>query len=181
MLERQMTWSVEIQSVFLGKNKEILDAELWAILEALGIARKETLNGRDTPITIFCNSQKALKTIQHPPNHQENRFLIYQKTVELQANGHSIAIRWVPSHSGFLENEKVDFTAKARAERGGRPLERWSSLAYIKKSLIDIRHKETTKWHETKMNEREASCCGYYIPLDKGWYQPNTRQQEKGN
>lgn len=32
-------WNDKI--VFLGKNKEILDAELWAILEALSILRKE--------------------------------------------------------------------------------------------------------------------------------------------
>ena len=163
------------KSVFLAKNKEILDAELWAILEALGVAKKETLNGWNTPITIFCDSQKALKTIQHPPIHQENRFLrslIYQKTGELQSNGHSITIRWVPSHSGLLGNEKTNLTAKARAERGGRLLERWSSLAYIKKSLIDIRHKETIKWHETKIQEREASRCGYYIPWTRGGISP---------
>lgn len=163
------------KSIFLGKNKEILDAELWAILEALGIARKETINDKDMPITIFCDSQKALKTIQQPPSHQENRVLrslIYQKAGELQSNGYSTAIRWILSHPGLLGNEKADFIAKIRAERGGRLLDRWSSLAHIKKSLIDIRHKETTKWHETKMQEREASRCGYYIPWTKVGIKP---------
>lgn len=60
---------------FLGENKEILDAELWAILEALGIARKETPNARHTSINIFCGSQKAPRTIQHPRIHHENWFL----------------------------------------------------------------------------------------------------------
>lgn len=83
------------KSIFPGENKEILDTELWAILEALGVARKETLNDGNTPITIFCDLQKALKIIQHPPFHQENRILrslIHQKAGELQSNGHSIAI-----------------------------------------------------------------------------------------
>lgn len=110
------------KSVFLGKSKEILDAELWAILEALGITRNETLNARDMPITIFRNSQKALKAIEPPYIHQGNRVLrnlIYQKTKELQNDGHPIAIRWAPSHSGLPGNERVDLTARTRAERGG--------------------------------------------------------------
>ena len=60
------------KSVFLGKNKEILDAELWAISNALGM---ETLNAKDVPITIFCDSQKAVRAIEHSPYHKENRFL----------------------------------------------------------------------------------------------------------
>lgn len=43
------------KSGFLGENKEILDAELWAILEALDIARKETPNAGYTSIIIFCD------------------------------------------------------------------------------------------------------------------------------
>ena len=34
-------------------NKEILDAELWAIWKALEIALKETTNTKDTPVTVF--------------------------------------------------------------------------------------------------------------------------------
>ncbi len=72
-------------NVFLGKNKRILDAELWAILEALGIARKKIQNTRNTSMTIFCDSQ-GLQTIQHPCAHKKNQFLkslIYQKTKKL--------------------------------------------------------------------------------------------------
>ena len=41
-------------NVFLDRNKEILDAELWAILKALDIAAKETQNMENAPVTIFC-------------------------------------------------------------------------------------------------------------------------------
>lgn len=51
------------QTVFLGKNKEVLDAELWAILKALEVALK-ILNEKDAPVTIFCDSQPALQAIQ---------------------------------------------------------------------------------------------------------------------
>ena len=69
------------KSVFLGKNKEILDAEPWEISDGLDIAIQETSNANNT-ITIFCDSQKALQAIQQPSSHNENRFLreqIYHK------------------------------------------------------------------------------------------------------
>ena len=40
--------------MFLGKNKEILDTELWAILEALVIARK--MANFQTLVTILSDS-----------------------------------------------------------------------------------------------------------------------------
>lgn len=61
------------KGMFLGKYKEILDAELWAILEALDIAKKTTNIG-NMPITIFCDLQRALKAIVLPPTYQEIRF-----------------------------------------------------------------------------------------------------------
>ena len=90
------------KSVFLGKIKEILDAELWGISNALDITAKETSNAKDVPITIFCDSQKALRAIEHSPYHKENRFLrglIYGKVKSLKVTdimlpfGGSLAIQ----------------------------------------------------------------------------------------
>lgn len=75
--------------VFLGRNKEVLDAELWAILSALEIARDETFNTSNAPIAIFSDSQKDLQEIQHPAAHK-NRFLrgqIYHQATILQSTG----------------------------------------------------------------------------------------------
>lgn len=52
------------KSIFLGKNKETLDAELWAISEALVVATKEMQNSKGA-LMIFSDSQKALTAIQH--------------------------------------------------------------------------------------------------------------------
>lgn len=60
------------KSVLLVKNKEVLDAELLAISDALDIAAKETLN---SPVTIFCDSQEALRIIKHSLSHKQNRLL----------------------------------------------------------------------------------------------------------
>lgn len=63
------------KSFFLGKNKEILAAELWAISEALDIAAKETLHKTNVPVKKFCDSQEALTTIDNISSCKRNRFL----------------------------------------------------------------------------------------------------------
>ena len=111
----------------------------------------------EIPIKNFCDSQKAPKAIAHSPVHQDNRFLkslIYQKTGELQWDGHSITFQWITSHSGLIGNEKADLAAKNRAKRGGRLTERWSSLEYIKRNLTEAWSKEIIKWNQIKTQER---------------------------
>lgn len=71
--EEKSTTKWKEKSIFLGKNKEILDAELWVIFEALIIAEKMA-NSRAS-VTIFSDSQKALKAIAPPFTSEENRFL----------------------------------------------------------------------------------------------------------
>ena len=73
----------------------------------------------------------------------------------------------VPGHSGILGNQKADLAAKNRAEKGGRLTERWSSLAYIRKHLDEVRSRAVAQWHETEICEREISRRGYYIPRTK--------------
>lgn len=89
-----------------GENKEVLDAELWAILKGLEIAIK-ILHERDAPVTIFCDSQKASKAIQQ----------IDSCNAELQRNGHLVTIRWILGHAGLTGNEKADSAAKNRAQK----------------------------------------------------------------
>ena len=67
--------------------------ELWATLEALGIAEKS--NPR-TPVIILSDSQKALKAIALPFISQENRFVrsrIYQKMEKLWQIGYLIIFK----------------------------------------------------------------------------------------
>lgn len=77
------------------------------------------------PGTIFCDLQKALKAIQHTDTtpYNENwvlRNLIYQKAKELRRNGHLVAIRWIPGHSGWMDNEKADLATKIGTKPKGR-------------------------------------------------------------
>ncbi len=63
-------------------NKEILDAEPWAVSNALDIAAKDTLSAKDEPILIFYN-------LGHLSIPQENRVL----REKLDTNGHLVTIR----------------------------------------------------------------------------------------
>ena len=82
---------------------------------------KKTTNAKNTPVTILCDSQKALTAIALPFTSQEDgvlRGLVYQKTEELQHSGHSITFQWIPGNSGLIGNEKTDLSARNRAEKG---------------------------------------------------------------
>ena len=132
------------KSIFLGKNKEILDAELWAIWKALEIALKEITNTRDIPVTVFCDSQKALDAIKRPPSWKENRFLrgmIYLTAKKLQENGNKIVFHWVPGHAGLIGNEKANLAAKIKAERGGR---KTTSIQYLETPRRNMRRDTTS-------------------------------------
>ena len=113
-------------AVFLGKNKEILDAELWAIADGLDIARKMTCETENTPITIFSDSQKALTEIRKTNPYTGSpylRKLIYQRINNLMEHGHPVTIRWIPSLVRLIGHDKADESAKIKARRGGKPAE----------------------------------------------------------
>ena len=48
----------------LGKNKEVLDAESWGLSEALGVALKETALKNSYKVTVFSDSQTAIRKLQ---------------------------------------------------------------------------------------------------------------------
>lgn len=130
----------------------------------LETAGKITLSTHQTHIKIFSDSTEALNTIsQLSPVIQTPylRNLIFQEISELKRRGHSLTIRWIPSHAGLVGHDKADQSARKKAEKGGRPLEQWSSLTYIKKRLTESHSQELAKWHETKTQKRETSRRGF--------------------
>lgn len=97
-----------------GKNKEILDAELWAIAIALEAAKKETRGNLRAPITVFKDSREALTTTQQLSPRISSpylRDLIYQRTLDLKNVGRSVV--------GLVGHDRADQSAKDRARRGG--------------------------------------------------------------
>ncbi len=47
----------------LGKNKEVLDAELWGVSEALGVALRETALRKPYKVIVFSDSQMAIRKL----------------------------------------------------------------------------------------------------------------------
>ena len=143
---------------------------------------RETSAEDNTLITIFSDSQKALTAIRQPPSQKQNRFLqgqIYYKAEILKANRHTLVCRWTPSNAGIIENKKADLAARNIMEKGGRQVERWSLLEHIKKNLAQVRSTEITKWHESKIQGREVSRRGFYIPWTKAGINPVLRKALK--
>ena len=84
------------KSLFLGKNKEVLDGELWAIATALETAKRETRSDLSTPIIVFTDSQEALATIQRPSSRAGSpylRRLICHRALDLKSNGWLVTLR----------------------------------------------------------------------------------------
>lgn len=122
------------------------------------------------PATIFSDLQQALKAIQHTDTtpYNENWFLrnlIYQKAKELRRNGHLVAIRWIPGHSGWMGNEKADLPTKNRAQtKGENKLKDGALLHTSDKNMTETRARELIQWHQAQTQERETSRRGFYIP-----------------
>ncbi len=54
-----------MQKVTLGKNKEILDAEIWGISEAIKVVERRCVRARQSLIiSIFCVSQTAINKLK---------------------------------------------------------------------------------------------------------------------
>lgn len=100
MIESQIAG--KIKSLIVGKvllsfqkKKEILDTELWAIIDGLDIAKKLIQDNKNTPITITCNSWEALIKIQKVNSYICSLYmisLIHQKTYNLMQNNYPVTI-----------------------------------------------------------------------------------------
>ena len=100
------------------------------------------------------------------------RDLIHRNAHTIKNSGHTLVLRWVPSHSKILGNEKADAVAKDVAHKGGRETDHWSSLTHIKAELQKVGSAELLTWHQSKSQEREATVRGFYVPHAKSGINP---------
>lgn len=123
------------RKVSLGRNKKIIDAEMWGISEALKVAEQKAVTSQSFAIDIFCNSQTAINKLKSMDDRecQALKTQIYHKTELLIQQGHKVSIFWVPSHSGLEGNEKADEAAKNAAMERSTQTARWSSLSHVKR------------------------------------------------
>jgi ribonuclease HI len=106
------------QRIHLGDAKEVLDAELYAIAEALQTAREQQIstNGRNE-VQIYSDSLEALRRIQDNVRDPWQCLvrMIAEREKPLLRGGYSVEYHWVPSHEGIRGNEEADKAAKEAA------------------------------------------------------------------
>lgn len=165
----------------LGKNKDVLDAELWGVSEALGIALRETAPRKAYKVTVFSDSQTAIRKIQATKSEagQALRAQIVKRAKEPETSGREVTIRWVPSHSKIEGNELTDKAAKEAAAGGKTGNTQWSSLGYINRNITEARKSAVWSWHRAKNEERESRSRSYYVPRLKHGIHPVLGQAPK--
>ena len=99
----------------LGTNKEVFDAEVYAIYQALRIFEERHQSGRKYTISSDCQPaiRRAL-TDALGPCQQWARAIIELAT-GLISRGNEVLILWVPAHLGVEGNEVADGMAKEAA------------------------------------------------------------------
>ncbi|KAI0999672.1 hypothetical protein K3495_g8523 [Podosphaera aphanis] len=172
----------ECRKFYLGKNKEVFDAELYAVDQALEIALRGGRNKgrRESLVTnkileeldrihIWLDSCAAIKRMQHlePGPGQWLACQIRRRMEDLKKYHITVYIHWVPRHAGIEENELADRTAKEAAKHGTRPRERFTSLAHMMRRITERKREECHKWFNMEQRKRKSESRNTYKLVNK--------------
>ena len=134
---------------FLSTNKEVFDAEVFAI-QAIRLLNARGECGRS--YTIFSDSQAAVARAQRTDCGPDQALAsaVVSFSCEIRSRGNDINIRWTPAHQGVDGNEQADAWAR-RAEEGveGRadPVYlREASLSHLTRISAERRATDTGQW-----------------------------------
>ena len=136
----------------LGTNKEVFDAEVFAIYQALRAIEQRQERGRS--YTVFVDSTSAIDRVRDDELGPGQRFAVAAIEVcsRIITNDNRVTIRWVPAHSGAAGNEVADRYAKSAAT-GEEPVEAIpegyaaeTSLSHMTRVATEARSKETREW-----------------------------------
>jgi ribonuclease HI len=164
------TW--QGRKMFMGRNKEVFDAELYAIWLGLTAARDhqdEWAAVGPKSITIFTDAQAALKRIRNndpgPGQWLARRILRTER--QLRQAGWTTEFRWVPGHKGVEGNETADQWAKEAAEALGadrlpREDESITTLAHVARGVTEAKWNEHLAWVQERCRGKR-----YYLLREK--------------
>ena len=125
-----LSWNLE-------SNIEVFNTELFAIKKAFKIAFKKLLRFTKN-IWIFSNSQAAIQRLQNCNLKAGQKHVIAIKNwiTKIKAKRQiNIHINWVPAHMNIHGNEYADEAAKKGTELQKISLEKYVSLAFIKRKI----------------------------------------------
>lgn len=159
----------DVCKISLGENKEVLDAELWGISEALKIALRVDISEKARRVTVFSDSQAVIKPLQGSKSNvgQALKVQIHNRARQLQTRGREVIVRWIPSDRGIEGNERADKAAKEAATNGRTQTARWSSLSHVTRNMTEAKSLEICSWHQVRNGERERRSQSYYVPRIK--------------
>lgn len=146
----------KMRKTSLSTNKELLDAELYAIGEVLGVALQGERTERGisrqqteppwTRIHIWKNSQAAIKRLQYtdPGPRQWLARRIIRRTHGLTERGVTVEIHWVLGQIGVKGNKRTNGVAKEVVEKAGtqRCPERFAALAHVGHTISERKWKK---------------------------------------
>ena len=145
------------EGTFLGTNKEVFDAEVYAIREATRLLDERGETGQS--YTVF-DSQSAIYRILHEqcgPAQALARAVV-DSPRRLRARGNDIAVRWTPSHQGVDGKERADSLARAAASREQAAADpaylREASLSHLTRLATEARSLETDRWIREHVRRR---------------------------
>ncbi len=170
------------QKITLGKNKEIFDAEMWGISEAVKVAEKKGSRVQQPlAISIFCDSQTAINRLKMMDSKagQALKSQVYRKVEQLTQQKHKISLRWVPGHSNVEGNEKADMAAKEAAAGQRIQTAKWTSLTHLKRRITEEKAAQLLAWNDQGVKERESRQSGLYIPSQKAEIDPLLSKTKK--
>jgi ribonuclease HI len=109
---------LEAEEFYLGTNKEVFDAELYAIQRAHHSTQRLLDGGQHfTRLTIFSDAQAALQCLRNDDEGPVQLLTCRAFWAEDQLHRHGVNIEygWIASHIGIPGNEAVEAAAKRAA------------------------------------------------------------------
>jgi ribonuclease HI len=143
------------RKVYLGRNKEVIDAELYGIAEAVKITRKRSLRQGFRKATVFVDATAALHRIQNNEvgGGQGLARRIIGEVRHAQEEGLEIEFYWSPGHKDIAGNEEADKAAKEAASKKSpyAPREdRFTSIAHLNRRVTEEKYEQYKEWLEEK-------------------------------
>jgi ribonuclease HI len=143
----------QARNISLGKQLEIMDAELAAIHQAIQDLHNQGLQGEE--IHVFVDSQAALKRLQKVclTSGQKVCHHITELCKQLVLHNNKIFLSWVPGHREIQGNEHADRLAKAGLKR--KPKDPLTSISYLKRTAKEeILASWKQHWKDTREKEK---------------------------
>ena len=138
------------RGAYLGRNKEALDAEVYAIMRVVRLLDEREERGQD--YTAFSDSQAAIARVQHDRTGPAQALAKAVITIvdSLTSRNNTLTVRWTSAHRRVEGNEQADAAAKSAAEgegeRAASAYLREASLSHLTRKTTEARSDATNEW-----------------------------------